>query len=71
MIYHLRYYWLVLCRWCRMPFDKYARTCISLDELIADWEREPEMRQLLKDARTEMEPVLKKLRADFHNAQHY
>ena len=54
-----------------MPFDKYARTCISLDELIADWEREPEMRQLLKDARTEMEPVLKKLRADFHNAQHY
>ena len=58
-MYHFRYWWLVLCRWCRMPFDKYARTCISLDELIADWEREPEMRQLLKEAREEVKESLK------------
>ena len=59
MMYHFRYWWLVFWRWCRMPFDKYARTCISLDELIADWEREPEMRQLLKEARAEVKESLK------------
>lgn len=59
MIYHLRYYWLVFCRLVRMPFCRWARNSITLDELIADYERDPELRQLLKEARVEIGAMLK------------
>lgn len=52
MIYHLRYWWHVLLRLCRIaPFGRYAKTCITIDELIADWERDPKMRQEMAEAR--------------------
>lgn len=55
MIYHLRYWWHVLLRKLRIvPFGRYAKSYKTLDEIIADYERDPEMRALLKEAREEL-----------------
>ena len=50
MIYYLRYYGYVLWRWLRWPFCKWVRQgYCTIDEIIADWSRDPEMRKLMKD----------------------
>lgn len=60
MIHHFRYWYHVALRLCRIrPFGRRAVYYKTIDEIMADYARDPEMRQLLKDARAE---VIKSLR---------
>lgn len=52
MIYHLRYYWHVLLRLCRIaPFGRLAKDYKTIDEIIAEMERDPEVRYQLAEER--------------------
>jgi hypothetical protein len=54
MKYHLRYWWLVLCRWVGIaahPWDRWRRHTYPIDEIVAGFERDPEMRAQLAAAR--------------------
>lgn len=55
MIYHLRYWWHVALR--KLRIVRVHKDCITLQEMIADYERDPEMRQLLAEARKELRRV--------------
>lgn len=57
--YHVRYWWHVLLRKLRIaPFGRLAKEYCTIDEIIAEWERDPQIRLEMAEARAEIKHIL-------------